>query len=55
LLFLYLSAVLFGLNQVKSVMEIMVKKVGTSGSWGINRDSEGGQIWWIYFIYMYEN
>jgi hypothetical protein len=25
------------------------------GVWRVNEEGEGGQIWWMYFAYMYEN
>jgi hypothetical protein len=29
-------------------------KVCASGDGRVNREGEGGRLWWIYFVYMYE-
>jgi hypothetical protein len=40
------------------VKDRKVKRVLFSGGMGegrVNREVEGGQIWWIHFVYLYEN
>jgi hypothetical protein len=29
--------------------------VGTVGGWKTQGKGEGGRIWWMYFVFMYEN
>jgi hypothetical protein len=33
----------------------VLSRGGDNGKGRVNRESEGGRIWWVYLVFMYEN
>jgi hypothetical protein len=40
---------------LKNIKNRIVKQVLSGGGYQWGRESEGGQIWWLCFVYLYEN